>query len=178
MSRSSNWDTGWINSKKFWNLDIIKNLSYTREQFNDTAQLDTWGTAGHQPRTGALFDMRNTTQPDTTQQLIAWATRLEHVGISYYRMTPGDNLPYHSDTYKKYIDIFNLQGRTAQIWRYIFFVEDWKPGHIFEIDGCPFSGWKAGDWVSWRYDVPHMAANLGHENRYTIQLTGVEIESI
>jgi len=72
----------------------------------------------------------------------------------------------------------NLWSRNSRIWRYIFFVEDWKPGHIFEIDGTLFPNWKAGDWVAWRYDVPHMAANLGNEDRYTIQLTGVEIAGI
>ena len=178
MNRSSDWNTGFIDNKQFWHPELIKNLPYVREEFNDSEQLATWGAMGHQPRTGALFDMRNPNQPNTTQQLIEWAAQLEYVGVSYYKMAPGDNLPYHSDTYKKYINLFNLQTRNMQIWRYVFFVEDWKPGHIFEIANRPFSNWKAGDWVSWRYDVPHMAANLGIENRYTIQLTGVEIESI
>jgi hypothetical protein len=29
----------------------------------------------------------------------------------------------------------------------------------------------------WRGDYPHMAANLGDEYRYTLQITGTEIES-
>ena len=178
MKRSYDWNTGSIDSKKFWHPELIKNLPYAPSQFNDNEQLAVWGALGHQPRTGALFDMRNPNQLDTTQKLIEWAAQLEHVGVSYYEMAPGDNLPYHSDTYKKYINLFNLESRKKHIWRYIFFVEDRKPGHIFEIDGQALSNWKAGDWVCWRYDVPHLAANLGNENRYTIQLTGVEIESI
>jgi len=31
---------------------------------------------------------------------------------------------------------------------------------------------KSGDWISWNYDTPHMAANIGTEPRYTLQITG------
>ena len=178
MSRSSDWKHGSILNHDLWHPELIKNLPYEGGFFNDDDQVANWVKIGHQPRTGYLFDMQNPNQPDTTQKLVDWAAHLEHVGVSYYKMTPGDNLPYHRDIYKKYINIFNLWTRNSRIWRYIFFVEDWKPGHIFEIDGTLFPNWKAGDWVAWRYDVPHMAANLGNEDRYTIQLTGVEIAGI
>jgi hypothetical protein len=92
-------------------------------------------------------------------------------------METGDNLPYHSDTYKRYIKIYELEERTELIVRYIFFVEDRKPGHILEVDGS-IVDWKSGDYVAWRYDVPHLAANLGLAPRYTIQLTGVLREDI
>jgi hypothetical protein len=176
--RQNDWKRSWVDPSTLWNVELVKNLPYAREQFNDDAQNEVWIKQGHQPRTGALFDMRRPNQPSCTGLLIDWASHLEHVGISYYEMAPGDNLPYHSDTYKKYISIFNLWERQKRIWRYIFFVEDWKPGHIFEINGMPITQWRSGDYVAWRYDVPHMAANLGTENRYTIQLTGVEIAGI
>jgi len=176
--RYGDWKRGRIDHNGLWDIQLIKNLPYVRETFNDHYQLELWRSQGHQPKTGGLFDMRRSGHPSSTQSLIDCHTHLEHVGISYYEMQPGDNLPYHSDTYKKYIEVFHLRGREKRIWRYIFFVEDWKPGHIFEIDGMPISQWRAGDYVAWRYDVPHMAANLGTENRYTIQLTGVEIAGI
>ena len=176
--RQSDWKRGWVDPTSLWNTELVKNLPYAREAFNDEIQLAMWIKQGHQPRTGGLFDMRRPNQPSSTQLLIDWASHLEHVGVSYYEMAPGDNLPYHSDTYKKYISLFDLWDRHKRIWRYIFFVEDWKPGHIFEIDGMPLTQWKSGDYVAWRYDVPHMAANLGTDNRYTIQLTGVEIAGI
>ena len=34
---------------------------------------------------------------------------------------------------------------------------------------------KKGDYVMWKNDVPHMAANLGRENRYTMQITGIYV---
>jgi len=172
----SNYYKGSITWQSVWELAHIKQLPYQREEFNDDEQLLTWHANGHQPRTGHLFDMRQSLQPYTTQVIIRWAEEekdLEHVGVSYYCMRPGDNLPYHSDTYKRYIERFKLQERQDDIYRYIFFVEDWKPGHIFEVDGTPFTKWWGGDYVGWRFDTPHMAANLGIEPRYTIQLTGV-----
>ena len=54
-----------------------------------------------------------------------------------------------------------------------FFLENWKSGHYFEINDTPIVKWKKGDYVMRKNDVPHMAANLGRENRYTMQVTGI-----
>lgn len=163
-----------------WQIATITQLPFKREKFNDPEQLKRWTTVGFKPRTGALYDMRNEAQPKVTWDLIQLGESigLEHIGIAYYRMDPGDNLPYHRDTYKRYIERFELESRKQDICRFIFFVADWEPGHIFEIDGEPITQWKAGDYVSWRYDVAHMAANLGSIPRYTIQLTGVIREDL
>jgi hypothetical protein len=32
--------------------------------------------------------------------------------------------------------------------------------------------WQAGDVVEWTYDTPHLAANMGIDPRYTLQITG------
>ena len=87
MSRSSDWKHGSVMDYEFWHPQLIKNLSYIRETFNDPSQTTVWETLGHQPRSGELFDMRNPNQPDTTQKLVDWAAHLEHVGVSYYKMT-------------------------------------------------------------------------------------------
>ena len=67
---------------------------------------------------------------------------------------------------------FNLQEQKYWIYRAIVFLEDWSSGHYSEINGNPFVGWRAGDCLVWRYDTPHMAANLGDLPRYTLQITG------
>ena len=53
------------------------------------------------------------------------------------------------------------------------FLENWKSGHYFEVDGFPVFNWKAGDYCMWTHSVPHFAANIGIEDRYTLQITGV-----
>jgi hypothetical protein len=35
--------------------------------------------------------------------------------------------------------------------------------------------WHRGDFVWWQRDVPHLAANIGIEDRYTLQLTGFKV---
>lgn len=175
-----NWS--WMQGHVNWLAEYaneIKMLPYYREQFNDETQFQTWKTNGFNPRTGFLFDMKNKNQPSLTKRLIEYANNqgLENVGVSYYQMCTGDNLPYHSDRYIKYINLFNLENRKKDIIRYIFFPENRLDGHIFEVDG-KLIDWKAGDWVAWRYDTPHMAANFGYENRYTIQVTGVISEDL
>ena len=87
-------------------------------------------------------------------------------------MNTGTILPTHGDLYKKYIEIFQLQGRERSIHRAVIFLEDWKPGHYLECDGEPITKWHAGDGVIWQYDTPHLAANMGLEPRYTLQITG------
>lgn len=180
MSKWKN-DFSWMKGHVNWLEEVIDHrcLTMVREDFNDSKQIQTWQQQGFIPRTGAMYDMRHANQPSLTQKLIAYAEYqgLEHIGVSYYRMDPGDNLPYHSDLYKKYISLFNLENRKKNIIRFIFFPEDRKPGHIFEIDGKLFD-WRSGDWIAWKYDTPHLAANLGIVPRYTIQVTGVMREDI
>jgi len=94
------------------------------------------------------------------------------IGTSYYRMTSGTVMPVHQDRYVKYIDLFGLQGREHTIRRALVLLEPWQPGHYLEVAARPFVDWRAGTIVEWCYDTPHMAANVGLEPRYTLQITG------
>ena len=96
----------------------------------------------------------------------------QDIGTSYYRMMPGTILPTHQDLYKKYVDIFGLQGQEHTIRRAVIFLQDWQPGHYLEAMNEPVVKWRAGDVVEWCYDTPHMAANIGSVPRYTLQVTG------
>jgi hypothetical protein len=120
-----------------------------------------------------MADMRGR-QPTWNQQFIAHFESLgwKDIGTSYYRMSTGTCLPTHGDLYLKYIDLFDLVGCEHNIRRAIVFLEDWKSGHYFEAMDHAHVGWVAGTVVEWAYDTPHMAANLGLEDRYTLQITG------
>ena len=87
-------------------------------------------------------------------------------------MPTGTVMPVHNDLYKRYIEVFNLQGQEHRIRRAIVLLEDWHSGHYLEVAGHPYVNWKAGHTVEWVYDTPHMAANIGLEDRYTLQITG------
>lgn len=157
----------------FWD-DDFKKLDYIQEPFNDQEDVKRWLSQGYQNKIcGDLADMRGR-QPIWNQKFIDYYNNLgwQDVGTAYYRMTSGTVMPVHEDRYKRYIDMFQLYGREHTIRRALILLEDWKPGHYLEAMGEPFVKWKAGTVVEWTYDTPHMAANIGLEDRYTLQITG------
>ena len=154
----------------WWGLDH-RNLDYIQEPFNDSKSLNEWRQLGYtQTRfTGDMYDMRFP-EPDWMDpfySLFPW----NNLSWSVYRMGPGCVLPAHSDTYARFKKIYNLP-HTSSVIRTIVFLEDWKSGHYLEMNGQPIISWRAGDWVSWRDDFIHLAANVGKTDRYTLQLTG------
>lgn len=159
--------------EKFWD-DEFKHLNYTWEPYKDSELVDRWLSAGYSDKlSGWLCDMRQP-QPSWNDRFIKFYEELgwKDIGTAYYRMDTGTIMPMHQDHYKKYVEVFNLQGRENTIYRAIVFLEDWASGHYFEGGGSAYTAWKAGDVAEWCYDVPHMAANLGLTPRYTLQITG------
>ena len=157
----------------FWD-DEYKHLEYACESFNDEQSLQRWIQAGYPDRfTGDMCDMRSP-QPSWNSKFTELFSMLgwKDVGTSYYRMNTGTVLPVHGDLYVKYIDLFKLHGQQHRIRRAVVFLEDWKSGHYAEYLGEPLVKWTAGTVIEWPYDTPHMAANLGLEPRYTLQITG------
>lgn len=170
------WGKGYI--EPFWN-DEFKKLNYWQENFNNPTDLKRWRNEGYTHPdtyfTGHLCDMRSQ-QPSWNHQLVRWVKEtfnIRDVGSSYYRMPTGTILPNHSDIYKKYLELFRCNAES--VIRILVMPEDWKSGHYLEVAGVPFTNWKAGDYFWWRNDVVHMAANIGTEDRYTIQLTGHQV---
>lgn len=157
----------------FWD-DSFKNLDYEKEEFNDTDSIKAWVKLGYPKRfVGDMCDMRKQ-QPVWNEKFIKIYQELgwKDIGTSYYRMGTGTVLPTHSDLYLRYIKLHNLKGKEHRIRRAIVFLEDWKPGHYSEIDSHGIVNWTAGTVVEWDYALPHAAANIGIEDRYTLQITG------
>ena len=160
--------------QKFWD-DEYKNLDYHKESFNDQKMIDKWRSDGYMNDvdyfTGQMcpFSKR---QPSWNNSFIQWAEKkgLKDVGCCYYRMETGVILPKHRDTYNVYRKKFGCS--LDDVKRIIVFLEDWKSGHYFELDGKPIMNYKAGTYVEWSSDVEHMAANIGVDYRYTLQITG------
>jgi hypothetical protein len=165
--------TSQYNIYQFWN-DEYKTLDYIQEPFNDPTSVALWLSQGYQSKiTGDLCDMRHQL-PSWNQQFVDLYVQRgwQDIGVAYYRMHTGTVMPEHQDLYKRYIEVFDLQGQESSIRRAVIFLEDWKSGHYLELNGSPVVRWQAGDVVEWQYDTPHMAANIGLEPRYTLQITG------
>ncbi len=163
-----------FNIARFWD-DEFKSLDYIKEKFNDPETEIKWQDAGFRgPFGGWMCDMRSP-QPSWNQKFIDFFERYEHwkdIGTSYYRMDPGSGLPEHVDTYRKYIELFDLKGQEHKIRRAVVFLEDRKPGHFAECQDRGYSDWIAGFTLVWPWNAPHSAFNMGSEPRYTLQITG------
>lgn len=156
-----------------WWDDSFKQLEYIYTPLTNNDDLVRWINEGYRGMNlnGGLYDMKQPTpeygKPFLT--LFDW----DNVGISFYKMVTCDALPLHRDSYNSYRKMFNIVD-PGVIWRCIVFLEDWKSGHYFEIDGKPRLEWQRGDYVMWNYDVEHYAGNFGTEPRYTMQITGMK----
>tara|TARA_B100001057_G_scaffold134288_1_gene133750 strand:- start:1344 stop:1907 length:564 start_codon:yes stop_codon:yes gene_type:complete len=167
-----NWHRGFINP--FWSKVSYTKLEYTRQPFNNVKDLKRWQTQGytHEHFTGLLCDI-NADQPKYTNSFVEWFAKTfkaKHIGVSYYKMPTGVILPTHKDTFKKYRSLFKCSLKNCV--RAIIFLDDWQPGHFFEIDGNSITNYKKGDYIFWSGSTPHMAANIGLKDRYTLQITG------
>lgn len=153
----------------FW-TDQYCYFDYYRRPFNNNNDEARWRSQGFSQEffTGEMYDNENP-MPKWTDNFYSIFTG-KNFGLTFYKMHTCNILPYHSDTYVTYKKIYKIKN-SKNIWRAIFFLEDWKPGHIFEIDYTPITSWRAGQFVLWQNDTPHMAANLGNSPRYTAQLT-------
>jgi hypothetical protein len=156
-----------------WWDSSFKQLDYVYYPLKNTHDLDRWNSEGYSGfnLNGGLYNM-NQTMPEYAQPfftLFDW----DNVGLAFYRMGTMEALPLHQDRYTSYIKMFNISDPKT-VWRAIVFLEDWKSGHYFEIDGAAHVNWRAGDYVLWNNDVPHYAANIGLEPRYTMQITGTQ----
>ena len=58
-----------------------------------------------------------------------------------------------------------------KICRILIFLDDWKSGHYFELNGVPYTNGLKVITFGGVGMTPHIAANLGVEDRYTMQIT-------
>ena len=95
--------------------------------------------------------------------------------VAVNKLTPGQILPYHSDKYSEYKRRNNIDDKDQnQITRYIVFLHDQKAGHQLWIEDQICLG-PAGSAFGWRFGTEHMAANLGWQDRYVLQVTGIHV---
>ena len=170
--QNENWHQGFVNP--FWSKTSYTKLNYKRQLFNNNKDLVKWKSQGytHKHFTGLLCDI-NDKQPMYIKDFISWFERTygaKNVGVSLYKMPTGVILPTHKDTFKKYRSLFKCSLKSCM--RAIVFLDKWHPGHFFEIDGHSVTNYKKGDFIFWQGNTAHMAANIGLETRYTMQITG------
>ena len=160
--------------KRVWN-DDFKNFNYVRKSLYQE-DVDRWISEGYdhvKNFNGSMYDSSNP-MPNWIEG-ITNNFGLRNQTYTFYKMQTLDIMPVHSDRYAGYLDR-NGHADPKRMCRVLVMLEDWKPGHYLEIDGKAITNWRAGDWYKWETDTPHAAANIGIEDRYTLQVTGEEID--
>jgi len=155
----------------FWD-DFYKTLEYTTEHFKDSAQVDQWKTCGHklEQMTIDVHQLKN--DSEFSANIKSYFPNLTNIGLSIHRLKPGNYLPIHQDKYGFYSKKHNVKNLN-NIRRCVVFLEDSVPGHMLVIKNDCFLMWKSGDVKSWQGEDSHSAINLGMQNRYTLQITGI-----
>ena len=159
--------------KPIWNLEEIKLLDF---EFVETYQKNPSYNRYHHNRFKDVIGNDAYYLPKPMPSFIDDILKLsifEEFDIvlpGLHRMQPGMALPLHKDPYgnvKRLYDIKDIE----QIYRYIFFLEDSKPGHMTQIEDTMIMNAEAGNYIKWKGSALHAAFNMGTEDRYTMQIT-------
>lgn len=92
--------------------------------------------------------------------------------VATIKQKPGNVLPWHSDNFYKIIEEYPTIDK-EKIVRANIFIEDWKIGHILQIEKNVVSNWKKGQGYIWSSGIYHLSGNLGFDNKYTLQVSGL-----
>lgn len=166
------YKTGHVDS---WWDDSFKHLNYEIPELTNTYDIIEWDKQGFSgfKYGGGIYNMKNHL-PDYAKPFLS-LFNWKNVSLQFFILKTMWAVPPHSDGYPGYLKRNNIDN-INHVCRAVVFLEDWKSGHYLEVDGNPIVDWQAGDWVWWRGDTPHYAANIGLENRYTLQITGINHE--
>lgn len=100
---------------------------------------------------------------------------IEGKKITLIKQPPGMILPIHNDTFYQLSNLYPEDSRTKV--RANIFLEDWKWGHIFQLEDKVISHWKKNTGYMWNSNVLHLAANCGLTPRYSLQISGFLLKS-
>lgn len=99
---------------------------------------------------------------------------MQVVTVSSILQPPGNVIPIHRDTFfqikKRYPNDKRRKVRAN------IYLENWKMGHIIHYkhnnEWFIDTHWKAGQGLFWDDTILHVGANIGLENKLTLQISG------
>lgn len=180
-SELAGYDYKWVsNFSGDWSTEL--------EEIKTLAKPRTWATRGkeyHPDHPDLKAEENDLVQADMRTDTVifrkhfdfngVWQTMIDALGMentkqAFHIQYPGEMLNLHID--KQY----EMNSDHTQVARFFIFLEDWKPGHFFQM-GTSFMQWRKGDvvWFDWP-NIPHASANAGWEPRCLIQITGTVTE--
>ena len=96
-------------------------------------------------------------------------TNAINVGYLFTKLESGHVVPPHKDHFKNFAKYYNVT--LGKIKRRLVFIEDWKPGHFFQVNNRVFTNWLSGDFIEWKKKDMHLGGNFGLDPRYVLQIT-------
>jgi hypothetical protein len=99
---------------------------------------------------------------------------IDVVTISSILQPPGCVIPVHRDTFYQINQQFKNDTRTKV--RANLCLEEWKVGHLLQYrigeEWNTYTHWKAGEGLVWDSSILHLGANVGMNNKFTLQVSG------
>lgn len=100
---------------------------------------------------------------------------IEVVTVSTIKQPPGNIVPIHKDTFFKINQLY--PDRLDTKVRANIYMEDWKVGHIVQYQNSrdewkTSDHWTAGQGFIWDSKPLHIGANVGVQDKYTMQISG------
>ena len=99
--------------------------------------------------------------------------------IKFHNQTTGQMLHTHIDNFaarperENSFKVTEMDENPAIMRRFAVMLADWQLGQIFQLGNANFTGWRAGDCITWEWqDMPHSTANMGWWDRPMLQITG------
>ena len=99
---------------------------------------------------------------------------MQYSTVTVNKLTPGCFIPPHKDHFYKLREATkSLDTKGLITLRINIMLQDKKLGHVLDIEGQTLDQYQAGDYVYIFPGIIHTAANLGWEDRYTMQVSGL-----
>lgn len=154
--------------EKTWTRTPIRMLDTTQHNRGMPKDREVWARQGYDI-SKAVADMAYWEHPDITKHFEDSYNLHDLRSLVIIEKT-GTVTPRYRGNMTKYIKETDMPTNST-VWRGLVFLEDWCPGHYFEIDK-KIQQWSAGSYLLWSDDTEYTTANLGTMTKYTLQLTG------
>jgi hypothetical protein len=140
--------------------DYVKSLS----------NFSKWGYTSHNTRSWETTSIKPKLEMEWEKEVIQKLPLYESVSRPTLQK-PGNIMPWHEDKFfyfkHEYPDVYEY------VVRFIVFHEDWKTGHYIQAGDTLVERWKQGDVIVWYPRRWHLSSNVGIEDKWTTNITGI-----
>lgn len=163
------WDT----ANKFWEqsrINFYKDTARNGGNINEYSQMikGILKEIGEDPNRQMFDRIDVTDHPIATMIMEDLGYNKQKTSVKFHNQRPGQILHWH-------LDKFSGED-SVNMTRCAVMLADWKWGQIWQFGNAFFSGWRAGDVITWDItNMPHATGNIGLWDRPMLQVTGCKL---